>query len=136
MPAAAPSAADDGNLAGAAAAAAAAAGPTSFFVDLEEDDEGELAEGVWVPLAVRPEWAGFAAGSVAGPGVGLEEPQGRVPVVAVDYTPDQREVLAYFRAVVAAGETSARALALTEEVTTRSLKPWHAWPRGYLRAAS
>lgn len=90
--------------------ASAARGPMSYFIDAEEDSEEESEYEVWVPLAARPEWAGFDAG------LGSGEPQGRVPVVAVAYSPQQREVLAYFRAVVAAGETSARALALSEEV--------------------
>ena len=106
-------AADSGGLGGAdpdPSPASASRGPMSYFINAEEDSGEELDEEEWVPLAARPEWAGFDAG------LGSGEPQGRVPVCAVAYTPQQREVLAFFRAVVAAGETSARALALTEQV--------------------
>lgn len=101
--------ADNGPADARGAAAAALLGPVSFFIEPDEGDADSLEdEESWAPLAARPEWAGFEPGP-------LDAPQGRVPVAAVEYTPRQREALAYFRAVVAAGEVSARALALTEE---------------------
>jgi len=101
--------ADNGPADARGAAAAALLGPLSFFIEPDDGDADSLEdEESWAPLAARPEWAGFDPGP-------LDEPRGRAPVAAVEYTPRQREALAYFRAVVAAGEVSARALALTEE---------------------
>ena len=76
-----------------------------------------------MPLSLRPEWADLAAAaqrymSNAGPGSA---------VVAIDYSEDDAETLAYFRAVVAAGETSARALQLTEEVISTNPAHYTAW---------
>lgn len=107
--------ADNGPADARGAAAAALLGPLSFFIEPDDGDADSLEdEESWAPLAARPEWAGFEPGP-------LDAPQGRVPVAAVEYTPRQREALAYFRAVVAAGEVSARALALTEEARAAGL---------------
>lgn len=65
-----------------------------------------------IPLSQRPEWddvsiAEFRTGS---------DKNVCAPVAEIQYCEDDAETLVYFRAVLAAGETSARVLDLTEEV--------------------
>ena len=96
----------------------------SFPASKLTDASAQPAGGdVGMPLSLRPEWADLAAAvqglmSDAGPGS---------TVVAIDYSEDDAETLAYFRAVVAAGETSARALQLTEEVILANPAHYTAW---------
>ena len=70
-----------------------------------------------IPISQRPEWddlsiAEFLTGSVKNV---------CAPVAEIQYCEDDAETLAYFRAVLAAGETSARVLDLTEEVRVAPL---------------
>lgn len=66
-----------------------------------------------MPISQRPEWADVTP---------EHAPSLEVPVVAIDSPEVVQETMAYFRAVVAAKETSQRALALTEEVRHRELE--------------
>ena len=76
---------------------------------------------VGMPLSLRPEWADLAAAAQQY----LSPP---LPgVVAIDYVEDDAETLAFFRAVVAAGETSARVLQLVEEVIGVNPAHYTAW---------
>ena len=65
-----------------------------------------------MPISQRPEWAGMSP---------KHAPSLEVPVVAIDSPEIVQETMGYFRAVVAAKETSQRALALTEEVRHKEL---------------
>jgi len=76
---------------------------------------------VGMPLSLRPEWADLAGAA-----------QGHLSstasaVVAIDYAEDDAETLAFFRAVIEANETSARALQLTEEVIGVNPAHYSAW---------
>ena len=71
-----------------------------------------------IPISQRPEWADVSP---------EHAPSLEVPVVAIDSPEIVQETMAYFRAVVAAKETSQRALALTEEVRHRELPFFLCW---------
>jgi protein farnesyltransferase/geranylgeranyltransferase type-1 subunit alpha len=61
----------------------------------------------WVPLRARPAWADV---------VPIPQDDGPRPVVPIAYTDQFREVMDYFRAILAKDERSSRALELTAEV--------------------
>lgn len=65
-----------------------------------------------VPISLRPEWEDVRIADY----LPAADASCRAPVVAIAYDEGDAETLACFRAVVARGETSARALQLTEEV--------------------
>ena len=73
--------------------------------DSSSDEEDPTAPAM--PISQRPEWADVSP---------RHAPSMEVPVVAIDSPESVQETMAYFRAVVAAKDTSQRALALTEEV--------------------
>ena len=90
---------------------ASAGPPLNQMPSDSSDDEDPIV--LATPISQRPGWAD----------VSLEHaPSTEVPVVAIDSPETVQETMAYFRAVVAANETSQRALALTEEVRHRDLK--------------
>uniref|UniRef100_A0A7S0R5Z1 Protein farnesyltransferase/geranylgeranyltransferase type-1 subunit alpha n=1 Tax=Chlamydomonas leiostraca TaxID=1034604 RepID=A0A7S0R5Z1_9CHLO len=70
-----------------------------------------------VPYAQRPEWSDMQP---------LELSEG-VPVVSIQYFANHKEQLAYFRAVMAKGEKSERALALTADMIHRNQADYTAW---------
>lgn len=75
--------------------------------------DSEIAGGdVDISISLRPEWADVCLADYLPAADDACHP----PVVAIAYEDDDAETLACFRAVVARGETSARALQLTEEV--------------------
>jgi protein farnesyltransferase/geranylgeranyltransferase type-1 subunit alpha len=61
----------------------------------------------WEPLRARPAWADV---------VPIPQDDGPRPVVPIAYTDQFREVMDYFRAILAKDERSSRALELTAEV--------------------
>ena len=76
------------------------------------NDSAPAGGDVDVPLSLRPEWADVRFTEY----LPAADATGGVPVAAIQYSVDDAETLACFRAVVASGETSARVLQLTEEV--------------------
>lgn len=73
----------------------------------------------YVPFAKRPEWADVQ------PVPQDDGPQGGVCAIA--YSPQFRETMDYFRAVVKASEVSDRALRLTDEVIRLNAANYTAW---------
>jgi protein farnesyltransferase/geranylgeranyltransferase type-1 subunit alpha len=72
----------------------------------------------WVSYKSNPEWADVTP---------LSQDDGPHPVVQIAYSPQFVEVMDYFRAVVAAGEKSSRALKLTEDVIWLNSANYTAW---------
>jgi len=73
----------------------------------------------YVPFSARPEWQGVQ------PIPQDDGPQGGVCAIA--YSPQFRETMDYFRAVVKANELSQRALGLTNEVIRLNAANYTAW---------
>ena len=67
----------------------------------------EADSGDWTPFSARPEWRDVEP---------IPQQDGPRPVVPIAYTNQFREVMDYFRAVLAKDERSLRALDLTCEV--------------------
>lgn len=67
----------------------------------------EADSGDWIPFSARPEWRDVEP---------IPQQDGPRPVVPIAYTSQFREVMDYFRAVLAKDERSPRALDLTCEV--------------------
>ncbi len=90
-------------------------------MELEEEEEGEELR---QPYALRPDWADVSPITVD---------DGNC-VVAVQYTPDHREALSYFRAICESGEKNERALKLTEDMIGFNQADYTAWQYRYIRA--
>lgn len=71
----------------------------------------------FVPYSMRPEWAGFKP---------LHYDDGG-KVVAIQYSEDFRETMAYFRAVLDSGEKSPRVLQLTADMIRFNSADYTAW---------
>ncbi|EFJ26706.1 hypothetical protein SELMODRAFT_228128 [Selaginella moellendorffii] len=81
---------------------------------MSSDDDEE----VWIPLREREEWKDVEP---------IPQDDGPNPVVPIAYTSQFREVMDYFRAVVARDERSARALNLTGEVIALNPGNYTVW---------
>jgi hypothetical protein len=57
----------------------------------------------------------------------IEQDDGPVPVVCIDYTPEFTRVMGYFRRVLVDGEHSARSLLLSAEVIDHNAANYTAW---------
>lgn len=85
--------------------------------DEEEEEEQEEGKG-WVPLSERAEWADVQP---------VPQDDGPHPVVPILYTPQFRQTMDYFRAILALDERSPRSLLLTQEVIMLNAGNYTVW---------
>jgi len=81
--------------------------------------DGSYSDDVWVPYSQRTEWKDV---------VGIRQDEGPNPVARIAYTDKFTDVFNYFRAIVASGEVSERALDLTKdaaELNPANYSVWH-----------
>merc|ERR1712029_629466 len=85
-------------------------------VNTMSEDFGSTA---WIPYSQRPEWSDVK---------GIPQDEGPNPVARIAYSDKFTDVFDYFRAVVASGEVSDRALNLTKdavELNPANYSVWH-----------
>lgn len=90
--------------------------------------DGGGAEAAPVGYADHPDWADVQPVYLS------EEAEEAAPaaVVAIPYSPQHKEASAYFRAVHASGERSARALSLTGDMIAANQADYTAWQHRWL----
>ncbi|XP_031634077.1 protein farnesyltransferase/geranylgeranyltransferase type-1 subunit alpha [Contarinia nasturtii] len=91
------------------------------------DSSDEDFSNGWIPYARRPEWKDVTP---------LEQDDGENPVVVIAYSDRFKDVYNYFRAIIASGEKSLRALYLTDDALKLNASNYTVWQyrRDILRA--